>query len=405
MRDIVSDMMRFMESHCQLYLGLSESLIESGLPLSHIGHSIYGKNSYLESHSIPRVPEFKNPNLESSIEMSSLSSTTEDIDYAKPVFQERSGPIRVLAVDDSPTVLKLVEKLLSKRPDFQLVATASNGQEATEKLMEVDVDVISLDIHMPIQNGLEYLEENFKPGHPPVVILSSVSREDANLAIKCLQAGASDYLEKPTLQNLGLIEDELCTKLLSAYELSRSKKKVTDLDMSFKRTPIIANPSKKIRIVFASAGDRTMLYSLLQQFRAPQPPTIVLFESIGNLVGSIKEEFSLHTVRAEELIQRDVPELESNRIYFGDASEFFESIYLHHMEKPASIVVLGAISRSIKEKSMRWRDAHVIVEDLSDRVKNIDLDELKFANQIVPITSLAYESDKFLSKEVDADAA
>ncbi|MBI3544617.1 MAG: response regulator, partial [Deltaproteobacteria bacterium] len=83
--------------------------------------------------------------------------------------------IRVLCVDDSPTVLALLKQIFAPKFGFEIVATAKNGVEAAKELAQTDVDVVTLDIHMPIQNGLQYLEKNFGEGHPPVLMVSSVS--------------------------------------------------------------------------------------------------------------------------------------------------------------------------------------------------------------------------------------
>ncbi|MEZ4873674.1 MAG: CheR family methyltransferase [Bdellovibrionales bacterium] len=397
--EISKNLIKYLQPHGQLYLGLSESLMGVNLPVAHIGHSIYANETYVESKSLSKVPEFADPDLKSSTSMSSIQSTKEDIDKAKPLYTKRKGPIKVLAVDDSPTVLKLIERILHKRPDFELVGTAENGVEAAEKQKKLQPDIMTLDIHMPEKNGLQYLIDNYNESHPSVVIVSSVSREDATIALKCFEAGAADYVEKPTLANLPLIEDELCTKLLSAFEMQNAKKKVTDLDVSFQKTPIISQANKKMRVVLAHIGQRERLFGVLKQFKAPQPPTIVLFEAAGNLISGICNEFSTHTVRAEELDEVFLSEPETNRIYFADAEKFYDKIYLKHKSKQTSILVLGRPSKAMRKKALEWKGAHIVAEDLSAHVENFNVFNLNFANQVVPITSFAYESDKFLSSE------
>ncbi len=130
-------------------------------------------------------------------------------------------------------ILSLLRKILTEEEGFKIVATAANGREAKQAVARHEIDLMTLDIHMPEQDGLSYLKENFGPKHPPVLILSSVSREDPELAQQCIRAGASDYVEKPTLANLSERGDEIRTKLKS---LARPKGP-TRLDNSFASAP------------------------------------------------------------------------------------------------------------------------------------------------------------------------
>src|SRR5690606_29906934 len=103
-------------------------------------------------------------------------------------------PIKVMCVDDSPVVLKLLKKIISSQHGFEVVATANNGAEAVDMLKKHEVDLMTLDIHMPVMDGVSYLEKNFKHGHPPVVMLSSVTEEGTGPSMRCLELGASDYV-------------------------------------------------------------------------------------------------------------------------------------------------------------------------------------------------------------------
>ena len=121
--------------------------------------------------------------------------------HISQVFIELNNPLKVLCVDDSKIILSLLKKIFSGNDGFEVVGTAENGQEAEEFLKHNKVDVMTLDIHMPIMDGLSYLKKNYNQSHPPVVIVSSVSREDAFKAMEGLRLGASDYIEKPSLED------------------------------------------------------------------------------------------------------------------------------------------------------------------------------------------------------------
>lgn len=145
-----------------------------------------------------------------------------------------ASPLRVLCVDDSATILTLLKKVLTSEAGFEVVATAKNGEEAAQILETTKIDVMTLDLHMPVLGGLEYLKKYYKPGHPPVVVVSSVSRENRELAIESLDCGARDYVEKPSMSDLNERGEEIKNKLRVAVSDSRhSYKNTTELERSF----------------------------------------------------------------------------------------------------------------------------------------------------------------------------
>jgi two-component system chemotaxis response regulator CheB len=105
-------------------------------------------------------------------------------------------PIRVLAVDDSPFVRKALIRAFSEDPLIELAGTAENGKEAVRKALELKPDVITLDIMMPSMDGLEALELIMRSAPVPVVMLSQLTREGAELTLKALELGAMDFVDK-----------------------------------------------------------------------------------------------------------------------------------------------------------------------------------------------------------------
>lgn len=112
--------------------------------------------------------------------------------------------IKVLVVDDSVVVRRLVSDALAEDPAIDVVGTASNGKIALSKLTTLDPDLITLDIEMPVMDGLETLREirKLKP-RLPVVMFSTLTEAGASATLDALALGASDYVTKPA--NVGSV--------------------------------------------------------------------------------------------------------------------------------------------------------------------------------------------------------
>lgn len=114
----------------------------------------------------------------------------------QPVADE---PLRVMIVDDSSVVRGLLTRLLERQPDIKVVSSVSDGQMAVNALRRYDIDVVILDIEMPRMDGLTALPMllDAKP-NTQVIVASTLTEKNAEIAIQALERGAADYLTKPT---------------------------------------------------------------------------------------------------------------------------------------------------------------------------------------------------------------
>lgn len=106
---------------------------------------------------------------------------------------------KVMVVDDSAFMRKIITDIISEDENLEVIETAKNGREAIKKIQEVKPDLITLDVEMPIMNGIETLEELHKINlNIPVLMLSSLTKAGADLTIKAFEMGAIDFIAKPS---------------------------------------------------------------------------------------------------------------------------------------------------------------------------------------------------------------
>ena len=109
----------------------------------------------------------------------------------------RSRAIRVLVVDDSPATCVALTRLIQSDPQLQVVGTAMDGAEGVDKVMELQPDLVTLDVAMPRMNGLEALKHIMREAPRPILMISGLTREGAEITLDALDCGAFDYIAKP----------------------------------------------------------------------------------------------------------------------------------------------------------------------------------------------------------------
>jgi two-component system chemotaxis response regulator CheB len=132
-------------------------------------------------------------------------------------MQSERHKIRVLVVDDSAVMRKLISKLLEGDPEIEVIATAIDGCFALTKIEQLHPDVVTLDVDMPRMDGLTALGEMVSKHRTPVIMLSSLTTRGAALTMQALERGAVDFVCKPTgTARLGEMAEELLSKIKAA---------------------------------------------------------------------------------------------------------------------------------------------------------------------------------------------
>ncbi len=133
---------------------------------------------------------------------------------------------RVLVVDDSAFMRKIIPDMLNEDPDIEVIATAKDGKDAFKKTMELNPDVITLDVEMPGLDGLHTLGYIMSEKPTPVIMLSAYTPKGADITIKALQYGAVDFVCKPSGEislDIKKIQSELTEKIKAAKNIDLSK--------------------------------------------------------------------------------------------------------------------------------------------------------------------------------------
>ena len=316
---------------------------------------------------------------------------------AKPLTSIAAPEIfRVMCVDDSPSIITLLKKVLTKDQGFEIVATAINGKDAMEKLKMHKVDLITLDIHMPEMDGITYLQTNFNKSHPAVVIISSASRSDSDVAMKALKLGASDFVEKPAMSNLEECGDEIRTKLRSVAQDRKRKPVISSFDKENQKEFIITHPENKMRVMLATISDLPRLKVFFGQLDKSQPSTFVFFVGQGELLEAIVKEHGKEFKSEVLFFDKQDIKVESNKIYFADFKTHFSDISKKYKGYPCSILAFGNISTVAAKKVSEWSNVQLLVEDLGDPL-NKSHPLRACSTDVVPETSFAYMSCRYLS--------
>ncbi len=206
-----------------------------------------------------------------------------------------SDKINVLVVDDSSLVRKIISDILESDPQINVIGTANNGKTAIYRNNELEPDVITLDIEMPILDGLSTLKEIMETNPKPVIMLSVLTRHGAEATFKALDLGAVDFVPKPS-SVLSLTMDEigelLISKVKSVHGIQFSQKSDNKLkpvssvkDRKAIRIPVevsdrIFDPgdkSSKVVGIGTSTGGPAALLNLFKGFpeNFPSPLLVV----------------------------------------------------------------------------------------------------------------------------------
>jgi two-component system chemotaxis response regulator CheB len=187
--------------------------------------------------------------------------------------------IKVLVVDDSAVVRRILEDELSKCPVIQVVGTAPDPYAAREKIERLRPDVLTLDIEMPRMDGLTFLRKLMKYYPLPVIVVSSLTPRGSDLALEALEIGAVEVMCKPgAAYTVGDMSLHLIEKIKAAAQV-RVDRMMVDRASSVETRPpqlSITKTTEKIVAIGASTGGTEAIKRIVERYPVNCPGTLIV---------------------------------------------------------------------------------------------------------------------------------
>ncbi len=193
----------------------------------------------------------------------------------EPVLRRNlTRPIRVLIVDDSALIRSALSRFF-KTEGLDVVGEASDAYQARDLIVETQPDVLTLDLEMPRMDGLTFLERLMTHHPMPVVVLSSFTERGSAPALRALELGAVEVLEKPTRDHFGPLMIKLLRVLKEAGRARIRKRQFNGIHLP-KKNWVPNQPSKHVAALGASTGGTEALAEILSALPEDHPGLVVV---------------------------------------------------------------------------------------------------------------------------------
>lgn len=233
--------------------------------------------------------------------------------------------LRVLVVDDSAYVRKVVREILSRSPFVEVVGTARDGREALDLVEELNPDVVTCDLIMPELDGVGFVREQMLRRPVPIIIMS-IANETAEAALEALDAGAVDFVQKPTAlasEKIFEVSAELIDKVKAAGNISLNRISTAPApqpaETSEPATKIAGSHTVDAVLIGISTGGPQALKRLIPQLPAdfPVPVLIVMHMPVGYTEMYAAKLNEMSRIEVREAAEGD--ELKPGRGYLAPA--------------------------------------------------------------------------------------
>lgn len=188
-----------------------------------------------------------------------------------------SEKTRVLVADDSALMRKIISDIINSDSELEVVATARNGQDALDKIKNYKPDIVTLDVQMPVMDGIATLERIMKESPLPVIMLSAYTQEGAEDTLRALESGALDFITKPGGSisiDISVLKEQIIEKIKTVAQVSVNKVLATEHNIPIKKEQAkhdevaIKNAYKnklKLVCIGTSTGGPKALYHVMSE--------------------------------------------------------------------------------------------------------------------------------------------
>lgn len=250
-----------------------------------------------------------------------------------------SDKIRVVVVDDSALMRRMISDYISDTPDMEVVGTASDGEKAIAVCQKQTPDVVTLDVQMPRMDGLATLKALLEKRPVPVIMVSALTQAGADVTLDALEGGALDYVAKP--ERGSGVEKAL------GYDLIRKIRSVAGSDVhrvlrirrdrkqrraqKAKPQPVPSSVveagsgalADKCIAIGISTGGPPALASLFETLRPPMPPIVVVQHMPSSFTGPLARRLNGRSkLTIKEAASGDV--LRPNHVYIANGASHLE---------------------------------------------------------------------------------
>ncbi len=187
--------------------------------------------------------------------------------------------IKVLVVDDSTLMRQMISDIVESDPDMTVISTASNGEEAIEKVILYSPDVVLMDIEMPVMNGLIATRRIMEKKPVPIIIISGCSSQTGDITLKSLESGAVDFIPKPSGTISPDIED--IAEYIKAKIKIASLVDIKKISSRFRVKEEIESPSNsdyKMIVIGCSTGGPRALNKVVPYLPEDLPVGVVIVQ-------------------------------------------------------------------------------------------------------------------------------
>ena len=333
---------------------------------------------------------------------------------------------KVLVVDDSALVRKVLGEEISKFPDFSVVGSAIDPYDAREKILQLNPDIITLDLEMPRMDGLSFLSKLMKFHPLPVVVVSSQAQEGSKAAMNALELGAVGIVPKPGSQfSVPDVAHNLIHALRCAAAVTMDKLQLRSARPNPEApapAPRLLKTSHKVIAIGASTGGTQAIEAVMREMPADAPGTVIVQHMPQAFTGAFAERLNAacsmqvreaqdcddvttgtaliapgdkHMVLSKNGSRYQVRIKDGPRVHFQRPSVdvLFQSVALSSGQNAIGVILTGMGSDGAKGLlAMHAQGAHTIAQDEKSSVifgMPREAIELGGANEVLPLSQIA----------------